>query len=108
MAVLTLVATAEALFVSASHIRRRNARRQQTLMCLSPDASVPLPFLDERVRRTTAGASRLEVFIASKLADVFRQIVRLRLFEYLLLHVIRTALFKHRKKLIHANGRGSL
>ena len=107
MAVLTLVATAEALFVSASHIKRRNARRQQTLMCLSPDASVPLPFLDEHVRRTTAGASRLEVFVASKLADVCRQIVKLRLFEYVLLYMLRTSL-KRRKKLVLANRRVSL
>src|SRR5581483_4083626 len=103
MAVLTLVATAEALFVSASHIRRRNARRQQTLMCLSPDTAAPLPFLDEHVRRTTAGASRLEVFVASKLAELCRQIVKMRLFEFVLLHVIRTSL-KHRKRLDAANG----
>jgi len=106
MAVLTLVATAEALAVSASHIRRRNARRQQTLMCLSPDAGVPLPFLDEHVRRTTAGASRLEVFAASKLADVCRQIVKLRLFEYVLLYMIRN--FNRRKKLVLADRRVSL
>jgi len=107
MAVLTLVATAEALVVSASHVRRRNARRQQTLMGLSPDASVPLPFLDEHVRQTTTGASRLEVFVASKLAELCRQIVKLRLFEYLLLHAIRTR-NKRRKKLVLANGRVSI
>lgn len=107
MAVLTLVATAEALFVSASQIKRRNAQRQQTLMCLSRDSAVALPFLDERVRRTTAGASRLEVFVASKLAVLCRQIVKLRLFEYVLLHVIRTSL-KHRKQLVLSNGRVSI
>lgn len=107
MAVLTLVATAEALFVSASHIKRRNARRQQTLMCLSPNAGVPLPLLDEHVRRTTAGASRFEVFVASKLAELCRQVVKLRLFEYVLLHVIRTSL-KHRKQLVLSNGRVSI
>jgi len=107
MAVLTFVAATEALFVSASHIRRRNARRQQTLMCLSPDAGVPLPFLDEHARRTTAGASRLEVFVASKLADICRQIVKLRLFEYLLLHVIRTSIKRHKNHVL-ANGRVSL
>jgi len=107
MAVLTLVATAEALFVSASHIKSRNARRQQTLMCLSPDASISMPFLDEHARRATGGASRLEVFVASKLAEHCRQIVKLRLFEYVLLHVIRICL-KRRKKLVLANERVSI
>jgi len=107
MAVLTLIATAEALFVSASHIRRRNARRQQTLMCLSPDATVPLPFLDEHVRRTTAGASRLEVFVASKLAELCRHVVNLRLFEYVLLRFIRTSVSKRRRQLV-ADGRVAL
>jgi hypothetical protein len=107
MALLSLVAATEALFVSASHIRRRNARRQQTLMCLGPDAGVPLPFLDEHIRRTAAGASRLEVFAASRLAELCRQVVKLRLFEYLLLQLIRTGL-KRRKKLVLANGRFSL
>jgi hypothetical protein len=107
MAVLTFVAATEALFVSATHFKRRNARRQQTLMCLSPDAGVTLPFLDESIRRTTAGASRLEVFVASKLAELCRQIVKLRLFEYLLLQVIRKSL-KRRKEVALANGRFSL
>lgn len=107
MALLSLVAATEALFVSASHIKRRNARRQQTLMCLSPDAAVPLPFLDEHVRRTTAGASRLEVLVASKLAELCRQIVKLRLFEYMLLHVIRTSL-KRRKQHVLSSGRVSI
>lgn len=107
MALLSLVAASEALFVSASHIKRRNALRQQMLMCLSPDAGIPLPFLDEHVRRTTEGASRLEVFVASKLAELCRQIVKLRLFEFMLLHVIRTSL-KRRKRVVLENGRFSL
>ena len=107
MALLSLVAATEALFVSASHIKRRNALRQQTLMCFSADADVPLPFLDEHVRRTTAGASRLEVFVAAKLAELCRQVVKLRLFEYVILHVIRTSL-KRRKEVALANGRFSL
>jgi hypothetical protein len=76
-------------------------------MCLSPDAGVPLPFLDEHARRTATGASRLEVFVASKLAELCRQIVKLRLFEYVLLHVIRTSL-KRRRKGALAHGRFSL
>ena len=107
MALLSLVAATEALFVSVSQIKRRNARRQATLMCLSPDSAVPLAFLDEQVRRTTAGASRVEVFAASKLAELCRQVVKLRLFEYVLLHVIRTSL-KRRKGIVLANGRFSL
>jgi hypothetical protein len=60
------------------------------------------------MKQKTAGASRLQSFAASRLAEVCRQIVNLRLFEYVLLHVIRTGLLKRRKKLALENGRVSL
>ena len=107
MAFLTLIAGAEALLISASHAKRRRIQRQQILMGSCP-GSCSLPFLDEHMKRKTAGASRLQSLAASRLAEVCRQIVNLRLFEYVLLHVIRTGLLKRRKKLVLANGRVSL
>jgi len=104
MAILSLVATAEALLISASHAKRRRMQRRQLLMGSSP-GSCSLPFLDEHMRRRTAGASRLEAFIASRVTEVCRQVVQLRLFEYVLLHVIRTGLLNRRKKLFASEGR---
>jgi len=106
MAFLSLVATAEALLISATHAKRRKMQREQLLMGNSP-GSCSLPFLDEHMRQRTAGASRLEIFAAAKLAEACRQVVQLRLFEYVLLHVMRTSL-KRRKKLVLTNGRVSL
>ena len=71
MAILSLVATAEALLISASHAKRRWMQRRQLLMGSSP-GSCSLPFLDEHMRRKTAGASRLEAFIASRVTEVCR------------------------------------
>jgi hypothetical protein len=107
MAILSLVATAEALLISASHAKRRRIQRQQILMGSCP-RSCSLPFLDDHMKRKTSGASRLQSFAASRLAEVCRQIVQLRLFEYLLLHVIRTVLAKRRNKLVISTGRVSL
>jgi hypothetical protein len=107
MAFVTLIASVEALLISASHAKRRRIQRQQILMG-SCSGSCSLPFLDEHMKRKTVGASRLQSFAASRLAEVCRQIVNLRLFEYVLLHVIRTGLLKHRKRLVLANGRISL
>jgi len=45
------------------------------------------------------------VFIASRVTEVCRQVVQLRLFEYVLLHVIRTGLLNRRKKLFASEGR---
>ncbi len=41
-----------------------------------------LPPIDDYLKRKTAGANRLHVFVASKLADVCRRVVHTRSFEY--------------------------
>ena len=106
--VIALIAAAEALLFSASGAKRHQARRQQVLMGNNLNSGRCLPVVDEYLRRKTAGASRVEVFVASKLAEVCRQAVHTRSFEYLLLHAIRTAILKRRKKLFISQGRGTL
>jgi hypothetical protein len=97
MALIALIAAAEAMLYSASRSKLGQTRRQQVLMGNSMDSVRTLPLVDEYLKRKTAGASRVQVFVASKLAEVFRRVVHTRTFEYLLLHVIRTAI-KRRSK----------
>lgn len=47
--------------------------------------------VDEYLRRNASGASRLQMFVASKLAGICRQAAHTRSFEYLVLHGIRSA-----------------
>ena len=96
MALIALIAAAEAMLFSASGAKRNQARRQQVLMGNSLDSVRALPLVDTYLKRKTAGASRVQMFVASKLAEVCRRAVQTRSFEYLLLHVIRTAI-KRRK-----------
>jgi len=102
---IALIAAAEATLFSASGAKRNQARRQQVLMGNSLDSARALPLVDDYLKRKTAGASRVQVFVASKLAQVCRQVVHTRSFEYVLLHVIRTAILKRRSKLLISHGR---
>lgn len=97
--IIALIAAAEAMLFSASGAKRHQARREQVLMGNSLDSALGLPLIDEYLKRKTAGANRVQRFIASKSAQVCRQAVHTRSFEYLLLHVIRTAILKRRRKL---------
>jgi hypothetical protein len=106
--VIALIAAAEAMLFSASGAKRYQARRQQVLMGNSVASARCLPFVDDYLKRKTAGASRVQVFVASKLAELCRRAVHTRSFEYMLLHVIRTAVFKRRNKLFISHGRGAL
>jgi aryl carrier-like protein len=72
MALIALIAAAEAMLFSASGAKRNQARRQQVLMGNGLDSVRGLPLVDEYLKRKTAGASRVQVFVASKLAEVFR------------------------------------
>jgi hypothetical protein len=93
---IALIAATEALLFSASGAKRHRARTQQVLMGNSLDPGRRLPFIDGYLRRKAAGASKPHVFVASKLAEVCRHAVNTKSFEYLLLHVIRTANLKRR------------
>ncbi len=99
MALLTLIAAAEATLFSASQAKQCHARRQQVLMGNGTDLLRRLPFVDEYLKRKTAGADRVQAFVAAKVAEVCRQAVHTRSFEYLVLHLIRTAIHRSRQKL---------
>jgi hypothetical protein len=97
--VIALIAAAEAMLFSACRAKRNHARRQQVLMGNSLDSVRALPLVDDHLRRKTAGASTVQVLIASKLAEVCRRAVHTQSFEYLVLHVIRTAIKRRSKYL---------
>ena len=107
MALIALIAAAEAMLYSASRSKRGQTRRQQVLMGNSMDSVRTLPLVDDFLRRKTAGASRVQVFVASKLAEICRRVVHTRSFEYLVLHLIRTAI-KRRSKYLNIQRRITL
>jgi hypothetical protein len=104
MALIELVAATELMLFSCSWAKRSRARKQQMLMGRRSE-STPLSIIDKYLKRKTTGASRAEVFIASQLARVCRRAVHTRSLEYVLLHVIRTAVLKRRSKLLNTQGR---
>lgn len=106
--IIALIAAAEAMLFSASGVKRHQARREQVLMGNHLDSARRLPLIDEYLKRKTAGANRVQRFVASKLAQVCRQAVHTRSFEFLLLHTIRTAVVKRRSKLFTSLGRVTL
>jgi len=99
MALIALIAAAEAMLYSASRSKRGQTRRQQVLMGNNLDSVRALPLVDDYLKRKIAGAGRVQVFVASKLAELCRRAVHTRSFEYVLLHVIRTAILNRRRKL---------
>jgi hypothetical protein len=101
---IALIAAVEAMLYSASRSKLGHARKQQVLMGNSLDSARALPLVDEYLRRKTAGASRVQTFVASKLAEVCRRAVHTRSFEYLVLHLIRTAI-KRRSKYLNIQRR---
>ena len=99
MALIALIAAAEAMLYSASRSKRGHARRQQVLMGNSLDSVRTLPLVDDYLKRKTAGANRVQTFVASKLAELCRRVVQTRSFEYVLLQAIRTAIKRRSKYL---------
>jgi len=59
MALIALIAAAEAMLFSASRSKRGQTRRQQVLMGNSLDSVRALPLVDDYLKRKTAGASTL-------------------------------------------------
>jgi hypothetical protein len=73
----------------------------------STDSVRTLPLVADYLKRKTAGASKFQTLVACKLADVCRRVALTRSFEYLLLHVIRTAI-KRRRKFLNTQRRVTL
>jgi len=99
MALIALIAAAEAMLYSASRSKQGQTWRQQVLMGNSMDSVRTVPLVDEYLKRKTAGAGRVQMFVASKLAEICRRVVHTRSFEYLVLHLIRTAIKRRNKYL---------
>lgn len=108
MTLMAVIAAAEAMVFSASGAKRNQARRRRVLMGNSLNSGHALPLVDAYLKRKIAGASRVQILVASKLAEVCRRAVHTRSFEFLLLHVIRTAVLKGRNKLLTTKRRITL
>lgn len=94
-----LIAAAETMMYAVSRSKRGQAQRQQVLMGNSLDSVRALPLVDDYLKRKTSGASRVQTFVSSKLAEVCRRAVHTRSFEYLVLHLIRTVINRRSKYL---------
>ena len=95
---LAIIAAVEATLYSAARSKQGRVRRQQLLMGNSLGSVRALPLVDDYLKQKTARATRFQSFLARKLAEIFRRLVHTRSFEYLLLHLIRTAINKRRNK----------
>ena len=87
---LELIVATEASVLSASWIWRSRMRRQQMLMGGSAP-EINLPFLDDYIRQQTTNPTRLQTFVAQKLAAVCRRAVHTQAFELLVLKLIQSA-----------------
>jgi hypothetical protein len=105
---ITIIAALEAMLYSAARSKRGRARRQQLLMGTSTDLHRAVPLVDNYFKQKTARATRFQRFIASKLAALCRRVVHTRSFEYVLLHLVRTAIMKRRNKLLNRKRRITL
>lgn len=89
MALLTLLATAEASLLSASWFRCRANRRKEVLLG-NENKPLRLPFLDNHIAKQAEHATRLQAFVARRIAAACRQAVRTRAFEYCVLRMIQS------------------
>ncbi len=105
---ITIIAGLEAMLYSAARSKRGRARRRQLLMGNSVGSVRALPLVDNYFQQKTARATRFQRFIASKLAALCRRAVHMNSFEYLLLHLVRTAINKRRNKLLNRKRRITL
>ena len=96
---IAILAGLEAMVVYAARSKQGRARRQQLLMGTSTDLHRAVPLVDNYLKQKTVRATRFQRFIASKLAALCRRVVHTRSFEYLLLHLVRTAINKRRNRL---------
>lgn len=95
--ILELIVATEASVFSASWIRRSRMRRRQILMGGSTP-EITLPFLDQYLRQQTTNPTRLQTFVAQKLAAVCRHAVHTQAFELLVLKLIQSASRRSRRE----------
>ena len=92
---IEIAAVLEMLLFACAWTKRKRAQRWQVFM--GNAGSIRLPIVDDYLTRRTAGANRVEVFVAYQLAAVCRKAVQTHAFQSLLLHGIRLA--RKRKQL---------
>jgi hypothetical protein len=85
---IEIAAVLELLLFTCAWAKRKRVQRLQVFM--GKKDSIRLPMLDQYLKRQTAGASRAEAFVASRLAAVCRKAVQTDSFQSLLLHGIRS------------------
>jgi hypothetical protein len=90
MALLAILAAAEASCLSASWLQRARMKRQELLLG-KETRLLNLPFIDNRLAKQADHATWLQTFVARQVAAVFRQVVHTRAFELLLLKLIQSA-----------------
>lgn len=95
MALLTLLATAEASVLSASWFQRARQKRQELLLC-NETRSLNLPFVDNYLAEQANHATWLQTFAARQAATVCRRVVHTRAFELLVLKLIQAASRRYR------------
>jgi tryptophan 2,3-dioxygenase len=97
MALLTLLATAEASCLFASWFQRARMKRQELLLG-KETRLLNLPFIDNHLAKQADHATRLQTFAARQVAVVFRQVVHTRAFEILVLKLIQSASRQSRRE----------
>jgi hypothetical protein len=98
MSIIALLAAAKAAFLWASWSHWHHVRRQKILMGNSATGR-SIALVDRQLKRKVEGATKTQIFAASKLAQICRQAVQTQAFEYMLLHAIQSGLRKRQSKL---------
>ena len=90
MALLTLLAAAEASLLSASWFQRARQKRQELLLGIETRL-LKIPFIDNQLAKQADQATRLQIFVARHVAAVCRQVVHTQAFESLMIRLIQSA-----------------
>ena len=90
MALLTILAAAEAFCLSASWFQRARMKRQELLLG-KETRLLNIPFIDNHLAKHADHATWLQTFAARQVAVVFRHVVHTRAFGLLVLKLIQSA-----------------
>src|ERR1700730_1689637 len=98
MSLIAFIAAAKAAFLWVSWSRWRDSRRQKILMG-SNATGRSIALVDRQLKRKVQGATKTQIFMASKLTQICRQAVQTQAFEYMLLHAIQSGLRNRQSRL---------
>jgi hypothetical protein len=97
MALLAILAAAEASFLSASWFQRARQKRQELL--LGKETRLPrIPFADNQLAKQIDQATRLQTFAVRQVAAVCRHAVHTQAFELLILKLIQSTSRRYRRE----------